>query len=68
MASLPPSRRAPALLTIPDVAAQLQLSTKTIRRMIERGDLPSHRIGRQVRVASNDLGAFIHRSRTMVSN
>ena len=68
MASLPPSRRAPALLTIPDVAEHLQLSTKTIRRLIERGDLPSHRIDRQLRVAPNDLGALIHRSRTMVSN
>ena len=68
MASVSPSVRAPALLTVANVAEQLQLSTKTIRRMIDRGDLPSHRIGRLLRVASNDLGAFIHRSREMVSS
>ena len=63
----PPAARAPVLLTIADVADQLQVSTKTVRRMITRGDLPVHRLGRQIRVAPHDLGAFLHRSREMVS-
>ena len=38
------------LLTIDDVATFLSVSTKTVRRMIGRGELPHIRVGRQVRV------------------
>ena len=51
------------MLTADDVARQLQLSPKTVRRMIARGDLTAHRIGRQLRVAPGDLRAFISRGR-----
>jgi excisionase family DNA binding protein len=54
------------MLTVDDVAQQLQLSPKTVRRMIARGDLTAHRIGRQLRVAPTDLRAFISHGRTGV--
>ena len=38
------------LLTIDVVATFLRVSTKTVRRMIGRGELPHIRVGRQVRV------------------
>ena len=38
------------LLTIDDVATFLSVSTKTVRRMIGRGELPHIRVGRQVRI------------------
>ena len=43
------------LLTIDDVATFLSVSTKTVRRMIGRGELPHIRVGRQVRVRWEDL-------------
>jgi excisionase family DNA binding protein len=58
--------RALPMLTVEDVARQLQLSPKTVRRMIGRDDLLAHRIGRQLRVAPADLRAFISRGRTGV--
>jgi excisionase family DNA binding protein len=58
--------RALPMLTVDDVAQQLQLWSKTARRMIARDDLPAHRIGRQLRVAPGDLRAFISRGRTGV--
>ena len=62
----PALTRALPMLTVDDVARQLQLSPKTVRRMIARGDLLAHRIGRQLRVAPGDLRAFISRGRTGV--
>lgn len=33
------------------VAPRLDVSAKTVRRMIERGDLPTHRIGKLLRIS-----------------
>ena len=54
-----------SLLTIPQTAAHLQVSEKTIRRWIDAGDLVAHRFGRQWRISNQDLQAFI-RIRRMV--
>ena len=43
------------LLTIDYVATFLSVSTKTVRRMIGRGELPHIRVGRQVRVRWESL-------------
>ncbi len=47
------------LLTIKDVAALLQVSTKQVRRLIESRELTHYRIGRLYRVAADDLKAFL---------
>ena len=39
------------LLTIKDIAALLQVSTKQVRRLIGSGELTHYRIGRLYRVA-----------------
>ncbi len=49
---------APHLLTREQVAEHLAVSVKTVMRWNERGDLPMHRLGRQVRVSEDDLIAF----------
>lgn len=54
----PTSRQAP-LLTLTEVAARLAVSTKTLRRWIALEQLRSHRLGRQIRVAEEDLQAFL---------
>lgn len=45
--------------TVPDAAAYAGVSTQTLRRMIDRGELPAYRIGeRNVRVDLADLDAI----------
>ncbi|WP_377805895.1 helix-turn-helix domain-containing protein [Azospirillum sp. A29] len=56
--SKPPSRP-PLLLTIPDVADRLQVSIKTVRRWIVSGELPTVRLGRQIRIQPKDLDIFL---------
>jgi excisionase family DNA binding protein len=67
-ASPPPSSQQrlhlPRLFSVKAVAMQLAVSTKTVRRWIETGELPVHRLGRQLRVSETDLVVFIARSRS----
>ena len=53
------SSRSPCLLAVDDVAERLQLSVKTVRRSIDRGELVVHRLGRRLRVSEADLAAFL---------
>ena len=56
-------RRAPGGLTkfhtIEAVAEALDVSTRTVRRWIDRRKLIEHRFGRAVRISDADLRAFI---------
>lgn len=58
-----PERTLPVMLTIPQTADHLQVSTKTARRWIEAGDLVAHRLGRQWRISNADLQIFIRTRR-----
>lgn len=60
--SAPPTA-CPCLLDIQAVARRLDVSPKTVRRMIARGELPVHRIGRLIRISPQDLDACLARSR-----
>jgi excisionase family DNA binding protein len=51
----------PSLLTVPEAAAALRLSTRTVRRMLKSGSLASVTIGRSVRIRSTDLASLISR-------
>jgi excisionase family DNA binding protein len=53
----------PRLLSVATVAIGLGVSEKTIRRLVHDGRLPSHRIGRQIRISEADLASFLMRSR-----
>ena len=50
------------LLTLADVARELQLATKTIRRAITAGRLKALRLGRQIRIRRRDLVEFLEQS------
>jgi excisionase family DNA binding protein len=53
------------LLTIEDAAQILNVSTKTVRRLIKAGDLPFVRIAnKSIRIHSNDLEWYIRARRT----
>ncbi len=61
----PPSRL-PRLLSIPHVAEHLGVCTKTVRRLIQSGELLATRVGRAIRVTETDLGAYLARGRSHV--
>jgi excisionase family DNA binding protein len=45
--------------TMTDVATQLDVSTRTVSRWIERGDLKAHKLGHLVRISGEDLNRFL---------
>ncbi len=49
-------------LTVEQAADVLQLSAKSVRRLIERGDLQVYRFGSSVRVPVEALDAYCNRS------
>ena len=51
------------MLSVNQVADLLNVSTKTVRRMIDERDLHHHRIGRIIRVSEEDLRAYINGTR-----
>ena len=55
-----------SLLTMPDVARHCQVSVRTVRRWIERGDLVAIRLGRQWRISRADFDVFLAQRRCLV--
>jgi excisionase family DNA binding protein len=53
------------LRTIDETAALLNLSPRSVRRLIESGALPVHRFGRLVRIADGDLAVLLAASRSV---
>ena len=47
------------LLTIDEVADHLRISTRTVRRLIQIGELPTLPIGRSLRIRRYDLSAYV---------
>jgi len=56
-------QRTKRLLTVEEVAKRLSVALRTVRRLIDRGELPAHRIGRMVRISEDDLERYIRGSR-----
>jgi len=57
--SSPPRRPATMLRTIPETAEILNVSARTVRRLIADGELPAHRIRGLVRISDADIAAFL---------
>jgi excisionase family DNA binding protein len=55
------------LLDLGTVASRLGVSLKTVRRMVERGELAVHRIGRLLRVSEMDLHSYVTAQRQIQS-
>jgi excisionase family DNA binding protein len=51
------------LLNVPAVARRLDVSQKTIRRLVARGELRAHRIGRLLRISEEELDRFLESRR-----
>lgn len=54
---------ADALLTVPQVAEEFQVTAQTIRNWIDQGVLPAVRVGRAFRIARADVDALLDRAR-----
>lgn len=61
----PPSNREPllGLLTSAEVAAELQVPERWVRRALEDGRLKRTKVGKYVRVHPDDLRAFLGNAR-----
>lgn len=51
------------LYTLTQIASKARVSDKTIRRLVDRGEIKIHRIGTQIRVSEDDWRAYLARSR-----
>ena len=51
------------LLTTPEVATKLNVSERTVKRLIQRGELPIIKIGRNIRVSKADLFKYVNQKR-----
>ena len=61
-----PSEKAnsmPVLLTVAAFAQRLGLSQKTVRRIIQKGQLRTIRIGRSIRISESEYARLISRGR-----
>lgn len=58
----------PLLLTLGGAAAALSVSPRTVRRLLEAGELTPIRIGRSLRVSTADLQVYIDRRMTQGNN
>jgi excisionase family DNA binding protein len=52
------------LRTIDEAAELFNASPRTVRRLIESGALPVHRLGRLVRISDDDIAAFLAANRS----
>ena len=53
--------RLPPMLSVDDTAQNLNVSTKTVRRLIARGELPAHRVGSCLRISDEALLSYLRR-------
>ena len=54
-----PARVQDLWLTPSDAAARLKVSRATIYKLLKNRELPHHRVGLSIRIASADLEAFL---------
>jgi len=54
----------PQMHDVDAVARRLNVSPKTVRRLIDRGGLPVHRIGKLLRISDEDLAELVRNSRS----
>jgi putative molybdopterin biosynthesis protein len=56
------------LLTAEDVAKQLRIKKYTVYELIKRGELPSAKVGKQVRVSQADIESYLRASKDALQN
>ena len=51
----------PTMLTLPQVAAQLQVSTKTVRRLLTKRSVPHVMVGAQIRIPIEHIHLLVNK-------
>jgi excisionase family DNA binding protein len=46
------------LSSLEELASRWGVSVKTLRRIVQRGELKTHRIGTQIRVSEDDIRSY----------
>jgi excisionase family DNA binding protein len=54
------------LLTVAEVADHMRVSNMTVYRLIKSGSMPAIRVGKNYRIRSSDLAAYLDASTTHV--
>ncbi|MDR3337582.1 MAG: helix-turn-helix transcriptional regulator [Treponema sp.] len=54
------------LLTAEDVAKQLRIKKYTVYELIKRGEFPSSKVGRQMRISQSDIDLYLQANKTGV--
>ena len=54
------------LLTVAEVAQHMRVSNMTVYRLIKSGQLPALRVGKNFRIRTRDLSAYLEASQTRV--
>lgn len=54
-----PTPMGPVLLTVREVAAAMRVSSMTVYRLINSGDLRAIRVGKHFRIRQHDLDAYL---------
>lgn len=55
------------MLTTKEVAETLKVTPKTVRTLIENGEITAYRIGRDFRISKEDLKSYISQSKVVKS-
>jgi len=53
----------PTFYTIRVISEALDVSPRTVRRWIDRGELIAHKLGHSIRISDNDFRVFLARRR-----
>jgi excisionase family DNA binding protein len=56
-----PGPDVPQMLSLKHTAEALDVSTKTVRRLLERGDLTAIRVGGRLRIDAADIRGYLER-------
>jgi putative molybdopterin biosynthesis protein len=56
------------LLTAEDVAQQLRIKKYTVYELIKRGELPSSKVGKQMRISQADINSYLEAGKTGLRN
>jgi excisionase family DNA binding protein len=59
VSSPPPT---PEILTVPEVAKYLRVTSKTVYALVRRGELVGFRVGRVLRLRKADVDGFVQRA------
>ena len=51
----------PAVLTVEELAKYLHVGRNTAYNLVKSGEIPSIKIGRQIRIASDDVYRYLHK-------